>query len=107
MSSPAAGERGQAAAEFVALLPLLAAVVAVLWQVVLAGHAVWGAAAAAGAAARAAAVGGDPRHAARGVRHDARVRRLGDGAVRVVVPIPSLVLDLGTTSAEAQFAPQE
>src|SRR3954469_4592899 len=47
-------ESGQAAVEFVALLPLVALVVAVLWQTVLAGQAVWSSA---GPARRAAGRG--------------------------------------------------
>ena len=54
-------EHGQAAVELVSLLPLVAAVLALAWQLALCGHAAWAASAAAGAAARAAAEGGDPR----------------------------------------------
>src|SRR6266545_6298338 len=58
-------EHGQAAAELVALLPLLIGVLACAWQVVLAGHAVLAAGAAARAAARAQAIGLDAGAAAR------------------------------------------
>ena len=51
-------QRGQAAVELVAVLPLLAALLAGLWQAALVGEAAWSAASAARAAARAAAVGG-------------------------------------------------
>ena len=58
-------QRGQAAVELVAVLPLLAALLAGLWQAALIGQAAWASASAARAAARAAAVGGSPRSAAR------------------------------------------
>ena len=60
-------QRGQAAVELVAVLPLVAALLAALWQLALIGDASWSAAGAARAAARAEAVGLDPRAAARAV----------------------------------------
>jgi hypothetical protein len=106
------GESGQAAVELVALLPLIAVVVGVLWQAVLAGQAVWSSAGAARAAARAHAIGGDALAAARGavpgsLRAGLRVRTDGE-AVRVGVPVP-LVLShvrLLTVDASAQLPPQ-
>ena len=53
------GQSGQAAVEFVAVLPVLLALLAGVWQVALLGHASWSAAAAARAAARAHALGFD------------------------------------------------
>ena len=49
-------EAGQATVELVALLPLMVALLAALWQVALVGYAEWAASAAARAAARAAAL---------------------------------------------------
>lgn len=104
---------GQASTEFVALLPLLAVIVALLWQLVLAGHATWAAGAAARAGARANALGGDPERSVRTrlpreLASGVRVRTRPDGAVHVAVRIPTLVsgLDLGRTSATAFYASQ-
>jgi hypothetical protein len=85
---------GQATVELVALLPLVAVVAAALWQVVLAGEAVWLSGAAARAAARAAAVGADPWGAARAVlprrfEQGLRVRRDESGAIALVLRIPA------------------
>lgn len=93
--SPAAGERGQASVELVALLPLVAVLAGLLWQAALAGQAVWLAGSAARAAARASAVGDDAAAAARRVL-PARLRRgltvgTGDGGVRVAIAIPAIV----------------
>ncbi len=90
-------ERGQAAVEFVALLPLVAVLAASMWQATLAGQAVWLAGSAARAAARATAVGADPRAAARRVLPArlkdglvvTRVRGEG-GGVRVEIAIPAV-----------------
>lgn len=103
---------GQASVELIAILPLAVLVVAVLWQAMLAGQAVWSSAGAARAAARAHAVGGDAEAAARGavpgaLRRGLRVRPSGDG-VRVEVRVP-LVLSgksLGTVEARAALPPQ-
>jgi hypothetical protein len=109
----AVDESGQAAVELVAALPLVAVVLALAWQAVLAGHAAWAAAAAARAGARAAALGGDPQRAATarldaGLARDARVHDDGAGHVRVSVAIPTLsrALHLGRLDAEATFRPQ-
>lgn len=116
MSSPprcaAACTRGQAAVELVALLPALALVGAVCWQLVLAGHAVWSVHAAARAAARAQAVGHDAGAAARAslprsLLRGAVVRERGhDVAVSVRLPGVLLVDRLTTFTARAAFPPQ-
>jgi len=104
---------GQAAVELVALLPLAALVVAIAWQLAIAGHAAWAAAGAARAAARAHAVGLDSRAAARAALPRRLERRLrvderADGEVRVRVTIPAVLphVRLGTTTATARFEPQ-
>jgi hypothetical protein len=96
-------EAGQAAVELVALLPLVGVLVALLWQALLAGEAVWLSGAAARAAARAVAVGEDPAGAARSVlpprlERGLRVRREPDGAVELVVRVPA-ALGGGTIAA--------
>ena len=104
-------DRGQAAVELVAVLPLVAAVLAALWQLALAGDAAWSAASAARAAARADAVGLNARAAARRqlparLERGLRVRSVA-GGVRVTVRIPSTFgLDAGSVSARSRFAPQ-
>jgi hypothetical protein len=107
------GSEGQAAAELVALLPLAALLVAGVWQLAVAGHAVWAANAAARAAARAAAVGADARAAATrelpgGLERGVRVRDRGDGHVEVTVGIPRVLglPPLGRASSTAHFRPQ-
>lgn len=108
-------EEGQASVELVAVLPLVAVVVVVLWQAAVAGQAVWLAGTAARAAARAAAVGADPRQAAgatlpQSLRHGLRTVESDDGAVRVWIHIPSVVAGgprVATVSARARFRPQE
>lgn len=110
--SRARDESGQASVELIAILPLAALIVAVLWQGMLAGQAVWSSAGAARAAARAHAIGADPAAAARGavpgaLRRGLRVRSSGDG-VRVGVRIPLVLtgLRLGTVDARAALPPQ-
>lgn len=105
-------EDGQASVELVVLLPLLALVAALLWQVVLVGQASWLAGGAARAAARAAAVGGDVDGAVRRalparLEAGAHVRRDGDD-VSVRVPIPVVVggRSLGTVTRHAAFPAQ-
>lgn len=104
---------GQATVELVALLPLLGAVVALLWQALLAGEAVWLDGAAARAAARAAAVGADPLRAARGVlparfARGVQVRQGADGSVSVSVAVPAAIGGgaLATVNARARFEVQ-
>jgi hypothetical protein len=105
-------QAGQATVELVALLPLLALVLVLAWQLVVTGHATWAAAAAARAAARADAVGDDPRAAARGhlpgrLEPGMRVRAHA-GTVELSLAIPSVLpgLRLGRTHTEAHFEPQ-
>ena len=106
------GQRGQAAVELVAVLPIVAALLAGLWQLAVAGHAAWSAARAAEAAARAEALGLTPRAAARRVlppvlEHGLRVRTTSDGAVTVTIRVPSSFdVRVGTVSSSARFAPQ-
>jgi hypothetical protein len=106
-------QSGQASVELVALLPLIAALLALAWQLVLAGHAEWAAGAAARAAARAHAVGGDPRAAARGhlphrLERDLRLKVHPGGTVEVSLPIPAVLaaVRLGRAEASAHFVPQ-
>jgi Flp pilus assembly protein TadG len=107
-------DRGQAAVEFVALLPLVVLGLFGAWQVVLAAHTAWSAHAAARAVARAHAVGGDELAAARRSLPsslDSRVRVLdpdGEGRAVVRVAIPAVVpgLGLGSVTAHAGFVPQ-
>jgi len=116
MASPLASGRedGQASVELVALLPLVAIFVAVLWQAVVAGQAVWLAGSAARAAARATAVGADAPAAARRVlpSHLERglvVRRAASGeGVRVAIAIPVVFGSgrLTTVSARARLQDQ-
>ena len=107
-------QSGQAAVELVALLPVLVALLAGVWQAALLGHASWSAGAAARAAARAHALGSDPRAAARahlplrferGLR--VRAARRG-GEVTVTIRVPSLLGGgpLGRVSATSAFAAQ-
>jgi pilus assembly protein CpaE len=86
-------ERGQAAVEFVAVLPFLMVAALVAWQLVLVGHVAWDTAGAARSGARAAVVGRDAGAAARSalprsLRADTRVGRAGVHGVKVSVPIP-------------------
>lgn len=103
---------GQASVELIAVLPLAAVVLAVGWQLLLAGQAAWSAAGAARAAARAHAVGADPLAAARGAVPDAlragiSVNTAGDG-VRVGVAVPAVLghVRLATIDARAGLPPQ-
>lgn len=105
-------ESGQASVELVAVLPLIAGLLAVVLQAVLAGEAIWSAQSAARAGARAHAVRGDVERAARGalaerLEHEMSLRVLPDGGVRVSVPIPALIGgDLGRVSGSARMEPQ-
>jgi len=106
-------QRGQATVELVALLPVLAALLAALWQAALAGHAVWAVTVAARAAARADAIGGDARRAARShlpasLEPGLRVTTPTAGEVRVSVRIPALpgLASPGRAHAGARFEPQ-
>src|SRR5215210_2794649 len=106
-------ESGQAAVELVAVLPVVVALLAGLWQAALVGHASWSAAAAARAAARAQAVGGDAGRAARAhlpsrLERGLRLVEAGDGRVTVSVRVPSVagLPHPGRATATAAFAPQ-
>lgn len=112
MASPSSDD-GQATVELIALLPLVCLLAAALWQVALAGGAIWLAGGAARAAARAEAVGGDPAAAARGAlprrfERGLRVRAADDGAVTLSVPVPALLgaSSLATVTARARFEAQ-
>jgi hypothetical protein len=101
-------EDGQAGVELVALLPWVAAVLLVAWQLVVAGDARSSAAIAARAGARAVVIGADPVIAARArlpqrLRRGLRVRARSDGSVSVSVRVPALAapLDLGRVRAVA------
>ncbi|UTI65962.1 hypothetical protein NBH00_07065 [Paraconexibacter antarcticus] len=107
-------DRGQASVELAGLLPLIAALVVLLWQAVVAGQAVWLAGTAARAAARAEAVGGDPAAAARAtlppaLRRGLRAEPEPDGGVRLRLRVPTVVGDhrLVSVTARARFRPQE
>lgn len=91
------GERGQASAELVAVVPMLAAAVLVAVQMTAAGWALWSAGSAARSGARAMHVGGDGERAAMDslpgpLREKAEVEQKGPLRVRVQVPriIPGL-----------------
>jgi hypothetical protein len=106
-------QQGQATVELLALLPVLAALVAALWQLVLAGQAVWAVTAAARAVARAHAVGADARHEARThlpdpLERDLRVTTGSGGEVEVSVRIPALpgLPSPGRATAAARLEPQ-
>jgi hypothetical protein len=86
-------QSGQAAVEFVAVVPFVLVAGLVAWQLVLVGHLAWATAGAARSGARAAVVGRDAVGSARSalprsLRRATRVSRLGGGGVRVNVPIP-------------------
>jgi hypothetical protein len=105
-------EDGQASVELVALLPLLALLVGLLWQLVVVGQASWLAGGAARAAARAAAVDGDVAGAARQVlpsrlESGLRVRSDRDGiTVRVRIPMVVGGRSLGALTRHAGFPAQ-
>ncbi|HWI08348.1 MAG TPA: hypothetical protein VNT54_12645 [Solirubrobacteraceae bacterium] len=107
-------EHGQATVELVALLPLMAVLAGILWQVVIAGQTVWLSGSAARAAARAGAVGADPGAAARRVlpprlERGLVVRRMpSGGGVRVAIGVPAIVGRgrLATVSARARLQEQ-
>jgi hypothetical protein len=113
-ASPRRAETGQASVETVALLPLVLVILAVAFQLLIAGRTVWHARVAARAAARAHALGEDGGAAARahlpaGLERGLRVRESPDGDVRVTVHIPAVIraLDLGHLSATAHFERQD
>lgn len=90
-----AGQRGQAAVETVAAIPLLLVTVAVAGQLVLVGWSAFAAAHAARAGARAELIGSGPASAARralpgGLREGVEVRA-GTAEVEVRVEVPRLL----------------
>src|SRR6201989_1048600 len=91
-------DAGQAAVEFVAVLPLIALVIALAWQAVLAGHAAWAASAAARRRARAPAARA-PRPAT--LEAGLRVSRPAADAVELSLRVPPVVpaVQLGRISA--------
>src|SRR5436190_1206106 len=99
-------DTGQAAVELLAVLPLLAAILAFAWQLIVAGHAAWAVAAAARAAARASALGADPTVAARAhlpssLENGLRISDRPGGAVRVSVEVPRILAGLSFGRVEA------
>jgi hypothetical protein len=105
-------QRGQAAVETVAILPLVAIVAAIAWQAVVAGQAIWLAGGAARAAARAEAIGADRETAARRalpprLEQGLRVLAQDDGVVvRVRIPAVLSGVGLGTATARAHLRDQ-
>jgi hypothetical protein len=104
---------GQAAVELVALLPLVALVLALGYQVVVAGHTAWQARVAARAAARANAVGADVSRAARdhlppALERGLRIHAESQGDVRVSLRIPQVLpaVSLGRVAVTAHFRSQ-
>ena len=88
-------ERGQAAAELIAVIPLLLALLLGIAQLSVAGYALWTAGDAARAGARAAVVGGDPEDAVRSalpgwLEHDAEISA-GAGPVEVELHAPAVL----------------
>ena len=103
-------ENGQASVELVALLPLIAALAAGLWQLVLMGQAAALAGSAARAGARAAAAGGDPVSAARsalprGWSRRMQLRRSAAGPLVVRLEVPSVTGGLLHLHAAATVDP--
>jgi hypothetical protein len=95
-ASSRATERGQASVELLGALPAILLVAALLWELALAGHALWLCAGAARAGARARVVGQDARAAARSalpasLRRGMEVEERSGGAVRVRLNVPLLV----------------
>ena len=105
------GERGQASVELIGVLPCVLLAGLAAWQLAVAGHTLWLTSQAARVAARAHAVGRDAKAAARSalprsLESGLRVRRRGEGGVRVEVRVP-LVLRGGSSpvavSASSSF----
>ena len=94
-------QRGQASVEFVAAVPAVIIVALIVWQLALAGQALWLAANAARVGARAASVGQDATGAVRSSLPDSlerglQVRRTRDDGVEVGVRVPILVRAWGS-----------
>jgi hypothetical protein len=104
---------GQATVEFIAVLPIVAGLLAGLWQLAMVGYAEWAVSAAARAAARADAVGADPAaaaraHLARSLESGLEVRPVGGGDVCVGIRIPTVpgLPGVGRARATGHFRPQ-
>ncbi|MFL5819186.1 MAG: pilus assembly protein [Solirubrobacteraceae bacterium] len=113
MRRRATAQGGQAAVELVAVLPFVALLAMLLWQLAVAGQAAWLAGSAARAAARANAVNADATAAARSVLPDRleqglRVHGSPDGDVTVTLSVPSVAgtASLGSIEGRARFEPQ-
>jgi Flp pilus assembly protein TadG len=94
-------QRGQASVEFVAAVPAVIIVALIVWQLALAGQAMWLASNAARVGARAASVGQDATGAVRSslpdsLEHGLQVSRTSDDGVDVGVRIPILVRAWGS-----------
>jgi pilus assembly protein CpaE len=109
-------QRGQASVELLGALPAALLVVAIGWQLLLAGQTTWLAANAARVAARAKAVGKDPEAAARSslpsyLRDELLVADdNGAGRVRVRVRVPLVLRSVPSpvsVGADAAMEPQE
>jgi hypothetical protein len=103
VQNPARDERGQAAAELVAVVPILLVVVLAVAQLAIAGYALWTAGDAARAGARAALVGGDADAAARSVLEDGAEVKEGD-RVEVALRAPALLPGLPSIPLSAGAA---
>jgi hypothetical protein len=106
-------QRGQAAVEFVALLPVVVGLAVVVWQVVVIGYANWVAHSAARAAARAHALGENPRLAAQrivpvGLKPGVRIGEARDNRVEVKLRLPVVgqLGRFGEVKANAHFERQ-
>jgi len=105
--------RGQASVELVVLLPVIVLVLAIAYQALLAGQAIWEVRVASRAAARAHSLGADPAAAARsrlrsGLERGLRVTPSDAGDVRVSVRVPAVIptVRLGRVAATSHFRPQ-
>jgi hypothetical protein len=101
------GQAGQAAAELVAIIPILICALLLVAQLAVAGYALWTAGGAARAGARALHVGGDPEAAAMSalplwLEHDAEVDP--DGPVEVRLRAPALLPGVPDIPVEAGAA---
>jgi hypothetical protein len=113
LRSPLVASSGQASVELVVLLPVILVVLAVGYQAVLAGQAVWEVRVAARAAARANSLGADAAAAARshlssGLERGLRVTAGDDGDVQVSVRVPTVIpsVRVGRVAATSHFRPQ-
>jgi len=95
------------------LLPVIVLVLAIAYQALLAGQAIWEVRVASRAAARAHSLGADPAAAARsrlrsGLERGLRVTPSDAGDVRVSVRVPAVIptVRLGRVAATSHFRPQ-